>query len=128
MVFRQHLFGSSLRVTFNITMIFPYFEKTIEEQTRTQAAFLIVKLLIENSTLLFLLFLNLNVGLNKPQRQAMKKVLLSKDYTLIVGMPGTGKTTTICTLVRNTTLLLRNWVFKSISLQFRERDTGCQKG
>lgn len=29
----------------------------------------------------------------------MKKVLLSKDYTLIVGMPGTGKTTTICTLV-----------------------------
>ncbi|XP_006889113.1 PREDICTED: DNA replication ATP-dependent helicase/nuclease DNA2 [Elephantulus edwardii] len=39
-------------------------------------------------------------GLNKPQRQAMKKVLLSKDYTLIVGMPGTGKTTTICTLVK----------------------------
>lgn len=39
-------------------------------------------------------------GLNKPQKQAMKKVLLSKDYTLIVGMPGTGKTTTICTLVR----------------------------
>uniref|UniRef100_A0A2K5M5F7 DNA replication ATP-dependent helicase/nuclease DNA2 n=1 Tax=Cercocebus atys TaxID=9531 RepID=A0A2K5M5F7_CERAT len=38
-------------------------------------------------------------GLNKPQRQAMKKVLLSKDYTLVVGMPGTGKTTTICTLV-----------------------------
>uniref|UniRef100_A0A671L0V3 DNA replication ATP-dependent helicase/nuclease DNA2 n=1 Tax=Sinocyclocheilus anshuiensis TaxID=1608454 RepID=A0A671L0V3_9TELE len=32
-------------------------------------------------------------------KQAMKKVLLSKDYTLIVGMPGTGKTTTICTLV-----------------------------
>uniref|UniRef100_A0A667X293 DNA replication ATP-dependent helicase/nuclease n=2 Tax=Myripristis murdjan TaxID=586833 RepID=A0A667X293_9TELE len=39
-------------------------------------------------------------GLNKPQKQAMKKVLLSKDFTLIVGMPGTGKTTTICTLVR----------------------------
>lgn len=58
----------------------------------------------------------------------MKKVLLSKDYTLIVGMPGTGKTTTICTLVRITTLLLRNWVFKSISLQFREHDTGYQKG
>uniref|UniRef100_A0A8C9QEN2 DNA replication ATP-dependent helicase/nuclease n=1 Tax=Spermophilus dauricus TaxID=99837 RepID=A0A8C9QEN2_SPEDA len=43
---------------------------------------------------------NILKGLNKPQRQAMKKVLLSKDYTLIVGMPGTGKTTTICTLVR----------------------------
>lgn len=39
-------------------------------------------------------------GLNKPQKQAMKRVLLSNDYTLIVGMPGTGKTTTICTLVR----------------------------
>nr|XP_014340487.1 PREDICTED: DNA replication ATP-dependent helicase/nuclease DNA2 isoform X2 [Latimeria chalumnae] len=39
-------------------------------------------------------------GLNKPQKQAMKRVLLSKDYTLVVGMPGTGKTTTICTLVR----------------------------
>ena len=33
----------------------------------------------------------------------MKKVLLSQDYTLIVGMPGTGKTTTICTLVRDLT-------------------------
>ncbi|XP_044065123.1 DNA replication ATP-dependent helicase/nuclease DNA2 [Siniperca chuatsi] len=43
---------------------------------------------------------NILRGLNKPQKQAMKKVLLSKDYTLIVGMPGTGKTTTICTLVR----------------------------
>ncbi|XP_077570114.1 DNA replication ATP-dependent helicase/nuclease DNA2 isoform X1 [Stigmatopora nigra] len=43
---------------------------------------------------------NILKGLNRPQRQAMKKVLLSKDYTLIVGMPGTGKTTTICNLVR----------------------------
>ncbi|XP_036952472.1 DNA replication ATP-dependent helicase/nuclease DNA2 [Acanthopagrus latus] len=43
---------------------------------------------------------NILKGLNKPQKQAMKKVLLSLDYTLIVGMPGTGKTTTICTLVR----------------------------
>ncbi|XP_069609539.1 DNA replication ATP-dependent helicase/nuclease DNA2 [Ranitomeya imitator] len=43
---------------------------------------------------------NILKGLNKPQKQAMKRVLLSEDYTLIVGMPGTGKTTTICTLVR----------------------------
>ncbi|XP_062832311.1 DNA replication ATP-dependent helicase/nuclease DNA2 isoform X3 [Anolis carolinensis] len=41
---------------------------------------------------------NILKGLNKPQKQAMKQVLLSKDYTLIVGMPGTGKTTTICAL------------------------------
>ncbi|XP_061491165.1 DNA replication ATP-dependent helicase/nuclease DNA2 [Rhineura floridana] len=43
---------------------------------------------------------NILKGLNKPQKQAMKQVLLSKDYTLVVGMPGTGKTTTICALVR----------------------------
>uniref|UniRef100_UPI00398EB479 DNA replication ATP-dependent helicase/nuclease DNA2 isoform X2 n=1 Tax=Pristiophorus japonicus TaxID=55135 RepID=UPI00398EB479 len=43
---------------------------------------------------------NILRGLNKPQKQAMKRVLLSNDYTLIVGMPGTGKTTSICTLVR----------------------------
>ncbi|XP_066477496.1 DNA replication ATP-dependent helicase/nuclease DNA2 [Tiliqua scincoides] len=43
---------------------------------------------------------NILKGLNKPQKQAMKQVLLSKDYTLIVGMPGTGKTTTVCALVR----------------------------
>lgn len=48
------------------------------------------------------------VGLNKPQKQAMKKVLLSKDYTLVVGMPGTGKTTTICTLVTTTLLTYFN--------------------
>ncbi|KFP14399.1 DNA replication ATP-dependent helicase/nuclease DNA2, partial [Egretta garzetta] len=47
---------------------------------------------------------NILKGLNKPQKQAMKQVLLSKDYTLIVGMPGTGKTTTICALVRSCTL------------------------
>lgn len=46
-------------------------------------------------------FMHVCVGVNKPQKQAMKKVLLSKDYTLIVGMPGTGKTTTICTLVNS---------------------------
>uniref|UniRef100_A0A8D0BQQ7 DNA replication ATP-dependent helicase/nuclease n=1 Tax=Salvator merianae TaxID=96440 RepID=A0A8D0BQQ7_SALMN len=43
---------------------------------------------------------NILKGLNKSQKQAMKQVLLSEDYTLIVGMPGTGKTTTICALVR----------------------------
>lgn len=46
-------------------------------------------------------FMHVCVGLNKTQKQAMKKVLLSKDFTLLVGMPGTGKTTTICTLVNS---------------------------
>jgi len=40
----------------------------------------------------------------------MKQVLLSRDYTLIVGMPGTGKTTTICALVRSCALILKRFV------------------
>uniref|UniRef100_H2ZHQ4 DNA replication ATP-dependent helicase/nuclease n=1 Tax=Ciona savignyi TaxID=51511 RepID=H2ZHQ4_CIOSA len=39
-------------------------------------------------------------GLNRTQRQAIKRVLLSKDYTLVVGMPGSGKTTTIVAMIR----------------------------
>lgn len=57
-------------------------------------------LLYRSFAVLLEMFLLCLLGLNKPQKQAMKRVLLSKDYTLIVGMPGTGKTTTICTLVR----------------------------
>ncbi|XP_071941006.1 DNA replication ATP-dependent helicase/nuclease DNA2-like [Antedon mediterranea] len=38
--------------------------------------------------------------LNKDQRCVIDKVLRSNDYTLVVGMPGTGKTTTIVALVR----------------------------
>ncbi|XP_077973735.1 DNA replication ATP-dependent helicase/nuclease DNA2-like [Styela clava] len=39
-------------------------------------------------------------GLNRTQRQAIKRVLLSNEYTLVVGMPGSGKTTTIVAMVR----------------------------
>ncbi|CAK8687740.1 unnamed protein product [Clavelina lepadiformis] len=39
-------------------------------------------------------------GLNRTQRQAIKRVLLSNDYTLVVGMPGSGKTTTIVAMIR----------------------------
>ena len=38
--------------------------------------------------------------LNVDQRAAVKKVLSAKDYTLVLGMPGTGKTTTIAHLIR----------------------------
>lgn len=60
-----------------------------------------ITILMKCSNLILLFLLK---GLNKPQKQAMKQVLLSKDYTLIVGMPGTGKTTTICALVRSCSL------------------------
>ena len=38
--------------------------------------------------------------LNDDQRHAIERVLLCRDYALILGMPGTGKTTTIAELVR----------------------------
>ncbi|KAJ9114076.1 hypothetical protein QFC22_005896 [Naganishia vaughanmartiniae] len=37
--------------------------------------------------------------LNPDQRLAMRKVLTAKDYALILGMPGTGKTTTIAEII-----------------------------
>ncbi|KAJ5640523.1 Dna2/Cas4 domain of unknown function DUF83 [Penicillium herquei] len=39
-------------------------------------------------------------SLNVDQRQAIEKVMTAKDYALILGMPGTGKTTTIAHLIR----------------------------
>ncbi|KAK4689519.1 DNA replication ATP-dependent helicase/nuclease Dna2, partial [Tremellales sp. Uapishka_1] len=38
--------------------------------------------------------------LNGDQRQAMDKVLMARDYALILGMPGTGKTTTIAEIIK----------------------------
>jgi DNA replication ATP-dependent helicase Dna2 len=38
--------------------------------------------------------------LNEDQRGAMTKVLTARDYALVLGMPGTGKTTTIAEIIR----------------------------
>ncbi|KAL8697337.1 MAG: hypothetical protein Q9201_007175 [Fulgogasparrea decipioides] len=39
-------------------------------------------------------------SLNVDQRNAIEKVLSAKDYALVLGMPGTGKTTTIAHIIR----------------------------
>ncbi|KAI8087005.1 DNA replication factor Dna2-domain-containing protein [Gilbertella persicaria] len=38
-------------------------------------------------------------NMNPDQRNALKRVLQAKDYTLILGMPGTGKTTTTAEII-----------------------------
>ncbi|KAJ3234104.1 Tripartite DNA replication factor [Chytriomyces hyalinus] len=42
-----------------------------------------------------------NADLNEDQKRAVMKVLSAKDYALILGMPGTGKTTTIAQIVKS---------------------------
>lgn len=39
-------------------------------------------------------------SLNTDQRRAIEKVMSAKDYALVLGMPGTGKTTTIAHIIR----------------------------
>ncbi|KEF53322.1 DNA replication ATP-dependent helicase Dna2 [Exophiala aquamarina CBS 119918] len=39
-------------------------------------------------------------SLNTDQRKAIEKVMSAKDYALVLGMPGTGKTTTIAHIIR----------------------------
>ncbi|KAJ5169535.1 Dna2/Cas4 domain of unknown function DUF83 [Penicillium coprophilum] len=39
-------------------------------------------------------------NLNVDQRQAIDKVMSARDYALVLGMPGTGKTTTIAHIIR----------------------------
>jgi len=39
-------------------------------------------------------------SLNDDQRAAMTKVLTAKDYALVLGMPGTGKTTTVAEIIK----------------------------
>jgi hypothetical protein len=45
--------------------------------------------------------------LNGEQQEAVRRALLARDYTLVLGMPGTGKTSTIVLLVRVLVALCR---------------------
>ncbi|EMR08248.1 hypothetical protein PNEG_03415 [Pneumocystis murina B123] len=57
--------------------------------------------------------------LNNDQKKAILKVMTALDYTLILGMPGTGKTTTITYLIQilianNNTILLASYTHSAI--------------
>lgn len=39
-------------------------------------------------------------GMNSEQYEAVQRVLGAQDYTLVLGMPGAGKTTTIVSMVQ----------------------------
>jgi DNA replication ATP-dependent helicase Dna2 len=58
-------------------------------------------------------------GLNEDQRRAMEKVLTARDYALILGMPGTGKTTTIVEIIltlvkRGKSVLLTSYTHSAV--------------
>lgn len=57
--------------------------------------------------------------LNIDQREAMRKVMTAKDYALILGMPGTGKTTTIAEIIlalvaRGKSVLLTSYTHSAV--------------
>ncbi|KAL0654368.1 hypothetical protein Bca4012_097059 [Brassica carinata] len=61
-------------------------------------------------------------SLNNDQRQAILKILTAKDYALILGMPGTGKTSTMvhavkALLIRGSSILLASYT-NSAGIEF----------
>ncbi|KAG5651085.1 hypothetical protein H0H81_009957 [Sphagnurus paluster] len=57
--------------------------------------------------------------LNENQMQAMRKVLAARDYALILGMPGTGKTTVIAVIIKTLvavgkTILLTSYTHSAV--------------
>ncbi|KAF9188141.1 Tripartite DNA replication factor [Haplosporangium sp. Z 767] len=58
-------------------------------------------------------------NLNEDQKQAISTVLAARDYALILGMPGTGKTTTIAQIIhtlaaRGKTVLLTSYTHSAV--------------
>ena len=58
-------------------------------------------------------------NLNVDQKRAIEKVLSAKDYALVLGMPGTGKTTTIAHIIRalvsqNKSVLLASYTHTAV--------------
>ena len=68
--------------------------------------------------------------LNVDQRNAIEKVMAAKDYALVLGMPGTGKTTTIAHIIRALTsqgksVLLTSYTHTAVdNILLKIRDDG----
>ncbi len=69
--------------------------------------------------------------LNTDQAGAMRKVLTAKDYALILGMPGTGKTTTIAAIIkalvdRGKSVLLASYTHSAVdTILMKMVNSGC---
>ncbi|KAH0787602.1 DNA replication ATP-dependent helicase/nuclease DNA2 isoform X1 [Histomonas meleagridis] len=62
---------------------------------------------------------SIDYGLNEDQRRAIQTAIASKDYMLLLGMPGTGKTTTVASLIgtlakRNERILIASFTHTAV--------------
>jgi DNA replication ATP-dependent helicase Dna2 len=68
--------------------------------------------------------------MNSDQRNAIEKVFSAEDYALVLGMPGTGKTTTIahiirCLVAKGKTVLLTSYTHTAVdNILLKIRNTG----
>ncbi|TIB00727.1 hypothetical protein E3P94_01970 [Wallemia ichthyophaga] len=67
-------------------------------------------------------------GLNDDQRSAVQRVINTNEYALILGMPGTGKTTTVATTIkelvkRGKSVLLASYTHSAVDTILRKLDT-----
>ncbi|PWN42091.1 hypothetical protein IE81DRAFT_314288 [Ceraceosorus guamensis] len=117
---RDELGGSMARVRHNIARLF-FAGEAGDEKRR--------ELVVDLKTPRFLppcdQAMSLPDHLNEDQHAAMRHVLKAQDYALLVGMPGTGKTTTISELIRllvsrGKTVLLASYTHSAV-------DTICKK-
>lgn len=71
-----------------------------------------------------------SASLNADQRRAIEKVMSAKDYALVLGMPGTGKTTTIAHIIRalaaqGKSILLTSYTHTAVdNILLKIRDAG----
>lgn len=71
-----------------------------------------------------------SLNLNADQRAAIDKVLSAQDYALVLGMPGTGKTTTVAEIImalvrRGKSVLLTSYTHSAVDnimLKLKNRD------